>query len=198
MSAAIARTACGTATRREERGAVLAVGLLLLLVLTILGVSGLVGAALELRMAANAQYQERAFQAAEFGIEQAINSPDLSTSFTYSEPKVVPSSGGRLAVPGSSPDAYSYRLYYDAATGGTPVPGGSPVAGIEARHFVIEATGSSARGATDTHVQGFYILVPADSPETGAGEACPVGSADCGGLTDFAPRRTYWLQKNAE
>jgi hypothetical protein len=72
------------------------------------------------------------------------------------------------------------------------------VEGIEAYHFVIEATGASARGATDTHVQGFYLLVPADPAATVDADACPDRSGDCGSLADFEPRRTYWLQKSAE
>mgnify|MGYP003526972516 CR=1 FL=1 len=85
-----------TAVRAPERGAVLVMGILLLLTLTILAVSGLAAAVLELRMAGNVQYQERAFQAAEYAIEQALASPDLGTNYTYSSPKVVPASGAAL------------------------------------------------------------------------------------------------------
>ena len=60
-------------------------GILLLLTLTILAVSGLATAVLELRMAGNTQYQERAFQAAEYAIEQALASPDLGTTYTLLE-----------------------------------------------------------------------------------------------------------------
>jgi len=98
-------------------------GILLLLTLTILAVSGLAAAVLELRMAGNVQYQERAFQAAEYAIERALASPDLGTNYTYSSPKVVPASGSPPSVPGSPPDTYAYRMYYDAALGGTPLPG---------------------------------------------------------------------------
>ena len=54
-------------------------GILLLLTLTLLAVSGLATAVLELRMAGNAQYQQRAFEAAEYAIEQALGSSDLGT-----------------------------------------------------------------------------------------------------------------------
>ena len=80
-------------------------GILLLLTLTILAMSGLATAVLELKMAGNAQYQERAFQAAEYAIEQALASPDLGTAYTYSNPKVVPASGAnghRSAIIGVS------------------------------------------------------------------------------------------------
>jgi hypothetical protein len=171
------------ASPRRQRGTALAVGLILLLVLTILGISGMASAALELQMSGNVQFQERAFQAAEYAIEQAMVSPDLSTAFTYSTPKVVPSSGPSPGVPGSSVDTYSYRLYYDAGAGSTSVPGGpDPGPGLETYHFVIEASGASARGAMDTHVLGFYIVGPTSLSNVSGGQ----------------PRRTYWLQKNAE
>ena len=48
-------------SRRGQSGAALVVGLLLLLVLTILAISGMTTATLELQMAGNEQYQERAF-----------------------------------------------------------------------------------------------------------------------------------------
>lgn len=146
------------ATPARQRGAALVVGLMLLLVLTVLGITGVVTAALELQMSGNTQFQERAFQAAEFGIEQAINAPDLSTSTTLAAPKVV----APTTVQGATTDRYGYRLYYDNSAGSTPVPGGgySIGTGLEAYHFVVESTGSSVRGAQDTHVQSFYILGP--------------------------------------
>lgn len=150
-------------SRDAQRGAALAVGLMLLLILTVLGVSGMITATLELQMSGNAQFQERAFQAAEFGIEQAINAPDLSTSYTMASPKAVPASGAAPSVPGTSADSYKYSLYYDSTAGSTPVPGGgySLGTGLEAYHFVTESTGTSTRGAQDVHVQSFYILGPA-------------------------------------
>ena len=144
---------------KAQRGAALVVGMMLLLVLTILGITGMVTAALELQMSGNIQYQERAFQASEFGIEQAVNAPDLSTAFSMSSPKVV----NPTPVPGSTTDNYNYRLYYDNTAGSTPVPGGgySLGTGLEAYHFVTESNGTSARGAQDSHTQSFYILGPA-------------------------------------
>jgi type IV pilus assembly protein PilX len=65
--------------RNRQSGAALVVGLLLLLVLTILAISGMTTASLELQMAGNEQYQERAFQSAEAGIEQAIASGVYTT-----------------------------------------------------------------------------------------------------------------------
>ncbi len=52
----------------RQRGAVLIVGLLILLVLTLLGVTAMKSTTLEERIAANDQYRTEAFQAAEFGL----------------------------------------------------------------------------------------------------------------------------------
>ena len=58
--------------KRQQRGAALVVGLVLLLVLTLLAVSTMRTASLELLMAGNAQYRENAFRLAEAGIADAI------------------------------------------------------------------------------------------------------------------------------
>ena len=57
------------AAARRQRGAALVVGMILLMVLTLLAISGMNTATLELQMAGNAQYSENAFQASETGIE---------------------------------------------------------------------------------------------------------------------------------
>ena len=54
---------------RRQGGAILVVGLVLLLVLLVLGISTMNTASLELSMAGNDQFQENAFQMAETGIE---------------------------------------------------------------------------------------------------------------------------------
>ena len=144
-----------------QRGAALVVGLLLLLVLTVLGISGLVMATMELQMAGNQQYQERAFQAAEAGIEQAVRSPALNTTYTVNAP--LTGTASVSAGPSGQTDTATTKLYFDNEAGITPVPGGgySLGTGLQAYHFVVESSGTSARGATDAHTQSFYVLGPA-------------------------------------
>src|SRR5215470_6398859 len=60
------------ALRRRQNGAALVIGLILLLVLTLLAVSGMNSASLEFVMAGNEQFRANAFAAAETGIEQTI------------------------------------------------------------------------------------------------------------------------------
>jgi PilX N-terminal len=173
----------------HQRGAALITATVLLLVVTVLGVSGLVTALLELQMSGNLQYQERAFQAADFAIEQAINSADLSTAYTYANPKVFPAPGVDAFVPGSPSDTYTYRMYYDSSAGSTPVPKGSDAGTVQmAYHFVIAGTGHSSRGAQDTHVQGFYVRGPAD---------CDLAGASCS-FASTKRERTSWSQSGAE
>jgi PilX N-terminal len=146
----------------RHQGAALVTALLLMMVLTVLGVAGLATAVLELRMAGNAQLQERAFAAAEHAIEQAVTTADLDTSSTPSAP-LKPGCDGACAVPVTG-DPFDYALYYDAAAGRTPVPGGgySLGAGMQAHHFVVEASGESGGGARAEHAQGFYVIGAAE------------------------------------
>ena len=150
----------------RQRGAALAVGLILLLVLTVLAITGMSTATLELRMAGNKQFQERAFEAAEVGIERAINSGLYNTGV----PTTCPGNGCPLDnndVPGTAlgeaePDSFEYTMTFDNNTGATIVPGGgySLGTGLQAYHFVVESVGQSGRGAESENVQSFYIVGP--------------------------------------
>src|ERR1700750_3071478 len=59
--------------RNQQRGAALVIGLMLLLVLTILAVSGMNSASLEFVMAGNEQFRANAFSASESGIERTLD-----------------------------------------------------------------------------------------------------------------------------
>lgn len=69
----IAREPCTSANR--QRGTVLVVALVLLLVLTLLGVTAMNTTTLEERMAFNSQEINRAFQAAETGLDAGFANP---------------------------------------------------------------------------------------------------------------------------
>ena len=86
------RTASGF---QRQQGAALVVGLILLLVLTILAVSGVFTSTMELRMVRNTQSQERAFQAAEVGDRGRARQ-----TRALDQRRVQP---GRHAVPNSDP-----------------------------------------------------------------------------------------------
>jgi type IV pilus assembly protein PilX len=146
-------------TRLDQRqgGAALVIGLLLLLVLTLLAISGITTATLELQMAGNQQYQQRAFQAAETAIEQAIETATFNTSVpsTATDAPVDPADA-------DNNDSYDYVMSFDTENGATSVPGGgySLGTGFQAYHFNIEAVGRSERGARAEHGQSVYIIGP--------------------------------------
>ncbi len=73
--------------RGAQRGAALVIGLLLLLVLTILAVSGMNSASLEFVMAGNEQYRANAFSAAEAGIERTLDSGTFNPAVLTQNPE---------------------------------------------------------------------------------------------------------------
>jgi type IV pilus assembly protein PilX len=138
--------------RSREAGAALVISLVLLLVLTVLGVSGMNSATMEVTMAGNTQFQEDAFQEAEDAIDITIAQRHYPTDGT---PFLTPWTG--------DPD-YD-RQGVQTYVGRTPVPDrafsmGASTGSIVAHHFDILSVGRGPRGASSTHHQSFYIVGP--------------------------------------
>jgi len=160
---------------RREAGAALVVGLILLLVLTLLAISGMTTASLELQMAGNAQYQERAFQQADAGVEQAMAAGVYNTNITIGDydnaaaVNPVPTRGtgtqiancDEVASPAAGEEC-EYFLRFDQQAGQTEVPDGgySIGTGFEAYHFIIDSYGVAERGGASEHRQSFYVVGP--------------------------------------
>jgi len=179
------------------KGFALATCLLLLTVFAILAVAGFTATLVELRIASNVQERDRAFQAAEYGIVQALQVPAIGTALTTAAPLIVPPDGGITALPQDSPDSFAYRMHY---AGSTPsgLPLGHPAAAMTAFHFIIEATGFSSRDGTSRQVQSFKVLRP---PEWTAGPAdatCDPADPGCSALPVPGPLRTSWVETEAE
>ncbi len=126
----------------HQTGATLIVGLVLLLVLTVVGVSGMNTATMEITMAANTQFQQDAFQQAEDGIDIII----ANRMYNPSTPRTLDWTG--------DPD-------YDRRAVSTPRDSvanafGSSVGVIRAFHWDIVSVGQGPRNAISTHNQGFY------------------------------------------
>jgi type IV pilus assembly protein PilX len=154
----------GNGLGSRQRGAALVIGLILLVVITVLAVSGMNTATTELAMARNDQNSENAFQAAETGIEAVLALPDFDPDTPITVTQTM--NGGRERVQAalqfvaetipSDDDAYS--LGEDS--------------GISAYHFRIDSTAESLRlpgsntdrDASALHTQAFYIIGP-ESPE---------------------------------
>jgi type IV pilus assembly protein PilX len=147
----------------HQRGAALIIGLLLLLVLTLLAVSGMNSASLEYVMAGNEQYQKNAFQAAETAIEQAYNGP----SFV---PRNDPAPVANVAMPNAAGDVLGYAVTTDVPD---PVPLCEPgySSDFGCYYFTERATGRSARSSVAIHTQGFSFVVKTSDDD----------SALCGG-----------------
>lgn len=136
------------AHRGRQQGAILVVGLVLMLVLTIIGVSGMNTATMEIAMANSTQLQQDAFQLAENAIEVALATENYSTA----GPRPV----ARLGTAGFDREAVT--TYTGVVTS---IPGEANSVGVAggmvAWHFEIVATGEGLRNAAASHVQGFYV-----------------------------------------
>ena len=147
------------ARARRQGGAALVVGMILLMVLTLLAISGMTGATMELQMAGNAQYSENAFQAAETGVEEAMRDARVNgTNTSNVEPE-------KTEVVAGTTDHYKILTIHNPDNGVTKVPSGGFSMGVgkgfSAYHFDVTSTGTSSRSATQTHVQGFYVVAQA-------------------------------------
>lgn len=143
---------------RKQGGAALIVGLVLLMVITVLAISGMNTATTELAMARNDQNYEFAFQAAETGLENLLSAGNFDTGVNLAVTKIINSHDSvisQLAFEDSSivPDK-AFSL------------GGG---GVAAYHFLGTSTAESMRdtggGTTDrdsaaVHTQAFYIIGP--------------------------------------
>ena len=142
----------------KQQGAALVVGLILLVVITVLAISGMNTATTELAMARNDQNYENAFQAAESGIEQALASGQFNTavnsSVTYSL---------------TTNETVTTSVQFEDSTA-VPDKAFSLGAGskISAYHFIATSQAESKRApgsttdrdSTSEHSQAFYIVGP--------------------------------------
>ena len=151
--------------RSRQRGAVLVVSLLLLVVVTTLAVSGMNTATTELAMARNHQNYEFAFQAAEFGLEQAMAQGRFDT--------LVETDLGQTYVDeGNYHDEYHAKIRFEDST---LVPDRAfslgVGSGIAAYHFLATSEAKSKRAPGSTtdrdssaiHTQAFYVVGPESS-----------------------------------
>ena len=70
----------------KQTGVVLVIGLLMLLIITIVGVTAMSGTTNNERMTANHQFQTLSFQAAESAIHDVFNVPSVSTCLLFQFP----------------------------------------------------------------------------------------------------------------
>jgi type IV pilus assembly protein PilX len=133
----------------HQRGAALAIGLILLVVLTLLAFTGMNAATTELFMAGNEQHRKSASHAAAAGIEEAI--ADLANVPTV--PGAARTRGDELRA--GSVEEYETETTYIGDEAGLPQSSVDKFVGM---HFEIRSTGTSARGAMDEQVQGVFVV----------------------------------------
>ena len=145
----------------KQSGAALVVGLVLLVVITILAISGINTATTELAMARNHQYYENAFQAAETGLERALSQGSFST--LGSDP---------VTLMINANDSVTIQIQFEDST---LVPDAAfslgVGSGVAAYHFLASAQAESRRDigsvtdrdSTAAHTQAFYVVGP-ESP----------------------------------
>lgn len=132
----------------RQKGAALAIGLILLLILTLLAVTGMNTSSTELVMAGNEQYRQRAFQASEAGIERTLpvlykvnQNCDLDDQ---DELEAEPPMGDKIILTAQ-------------AKGDGPAPSGFGQ-DFATLHYEIVSTGTSVRNANAQHIQGAFVV----------------------------------------
>lgn len=150
---------------QRQSGAALVIGLILLMVLTLLGVSGMSMSRLELLMADNNKQQTNAFQAADTVL---INQIIGGSAIVYGdalardavvrdwEPMEIMADLDGDATPDSVATVNVQTTFQQLAD-----PFGYNVGLVDAVHFKVEAQAESAqRGGRSVHHGGFFIKAP--------------------------------------
>ena len=141
----------------RQQGAALVIGLILLLVLTLLAVSGMNAASLEFVMAGNEQYHTNAFQAAEAGIEQSI-AQEQGSAQPWNPNPLLPANNYLGAT--TATDSWTASVVCQNLCVGNPAPSGYSLGTFTQYYFEVQSAAISTRGANAAHVQGISKLAP--------------------------------------
>ena len=144
----------------KQRGAALIIGLILMVVITVLAISGINTATTELAMARNDQSYENAFQAAETGLEAALAQGRFDTLVNVNLTQTVNTYDSVTAIVSFEDTTLVPDRAFSMGAG----------SGIAAYHFNAVSTAESkfSAGGTDkdafaTHTQAFYVVGPESS-----------------------------------
>jgi len=134
----------------RQQGAALITALVLLVILTMLGLSSMTTNTMEERMAANAQEKNRAFQAAESGLELAFSNAD---SFNINNTESNPITGTDSNF-GPYNATVTYKAGFRQQT--PPRRGSGWDSSYALYHFDVSSTATTASGSTKTIHAGSY------------------------------------------
>jgi type IV pilus assembly protein PilX len=141
-----------TPALHRQSGAALIVGLILMLVLTVLGVSGMTVSVFGLTMASNAQFNFETFQAAETGIDFTIDNANLNTvaaqNFTPAYTDGTYTANTQMTC--------QIRTQYLHSSFSIGEDEGS----VQAIHYDVVATAAGPDGAQSINTQSFYVAGP--------------------------------------
>ncbi len=145
--------------RIRQQGAALAIGLILLVILTLLAFTGINAATTDLAMAGNEQYRKNAAQASGAGVEVAI--ADLVNVPTV---RLVPVRALNGTLPGSTTERYATEASFLGAESGLPQSSVDKFVGL---HYEITSTGTSQRSGRDVQTQGVFVIASQTPPNGG-------------------------------
>lgn len=147
----------------RQRGAALVIGLILLLILTVLGVSGLGTASMEVRFADNAKQSEYAFQGAESALRQELRNgqPIVITGTELAGDEVRPPITVNFFPDTGGDTTATVNVAVDTRYRDRGPGFGAEFGLVENIHFEMAANGAAGRGARSRQRQGFYIPAPA-------------------------------------
>ena len=141
----------------KQDGAALVVGLILMVVITVLAISGMNTATTELAMARNDQSYENAFQAAETGLETALAQGRFDTLVNVNLVQSIGTYDSVTAIINFEDTTLVPDRAFSMGVG----------SGIAAYHFNAVATAESKfdaagtdRDASAIHTQAFYVVGP--------------------------------------
>lgn len=150
----------------KQSGTILVVALVMLLIVTVIGISTIGSTSLEVQMAANAQFKNIVFQESEHAIEETVdNIPLLSSAYTASLASTDPSWPTVSITEPSSNNLY-VSSQSEVQFIGFANPAGENAGSIRLGAsgyslYNYEIRGSAAinnSGASNTNVRGAYII----------------------------------------
>lgn len=143
---------------REQSGAVLMTALVLLVIMTMLGLSSMSTSTLEERMAANSQDINRSFQTAETGLELVFNDEE---AFNTSNTSDSDGTANDLYTPTAvTVGSYNASVTYNAVLlqAARPPRNSGWDSSYAFYHFDLDATSTTPAGATTTVHGGAYQI----------------------------------------
>lgn len=141
---------------RRERGAALVVSMVLLMVLTLLAISTMRTASLEVTMAGNAQYAQNAFQLAETANEQYMRTMRANTALCMNDQNPTVCDIAIVNVPEMGGAFQTVNTFIPS--GGIPCPNSGIT--VQRFDFQVLATGRSSDNALSQHTQGWTFCNP--------------------------------------